>query len=667
MHPQADAPTLASRRPSPANGPAQRLDAALREFASWFVVTPHATPLAHERVRRLELLALFGILVLAAVVRFWGLGAVGLHGDEKTMALPMLGVIEKGESVFPSGMYYVRAISQVYLMAWSTEIFGMSEWAMRLPSVLCGLLLIALCFFVGRRFLTTPWNLAFTAVVAFLPEFIIAAQTARMYVFFVTSVAAFLLLLFKWEKTGSVGYLAGTLVAYAIGLQFHTLMIFSAPLLLYPGLVKGDRRMILQGGAAFAVAALGFLAMDAWISSKYPDVVPLDGAEPLRNAAKAASALPEFSIALLAGAVLAAAAIAIFLVRPIATRRMAIVGGVLIAFGSFAQFLFHYHLAAMLIVAGLVVLRRSGPLPRGRLIVFCVWAVLLAVAQVLLLKANGAGSLRLAAGAMMGRPSIWPLIVATHYSLAASVLVAITGAIALWKLAHRQPVPDFALFVALGVWVPLLIVGTQKWWILPRYADGQALPLLLSAVAMAQWLFTRVNANGIALRSVRFQAVAAAVLCVLVVDPVTVARTVNAGYAMNPDHKGAAEFMKTLPLAANDIVIAEDALQQVYYFGRVDYWLNGKDIAQQFVHEVDGKVREFYTNAPLIGSGEELQALIDKPDRGTIYVIGSGENQEDGRKAMRAYGIAEVMDSGQFEPIFLGRDGLTRVWKVAPK
>jgi hypothetical protein len=479
-------------------------------------------------------------------------------------------------------------------------------------------------------------------------------------------VAAFLLLLFKWERSGHVGYLAGALVVYAIGLQFHTLMIFSAPLLLFPGLVKGDRRMILQGGAAFAVAAMGFLAMDAWISSKYPDVVPIDGAEPLRNAAKAAGALPEFSILLLGAAALAAAAIALFLIRPVAARRSAIVGGVLIAFGSFAQFVFHYHLAAMLIVAGLVIARRSGPLPRGRLIVFFVCTIAIAIAQVLLLKANGAGSLRLAVGAMMGKPSIWPLIVATHYSLLASLLVVLTGCMALWRLAHRQAIPDFALFLALGVWLPLLIIGTQKWWILPRYADGQALPILLSAAAMAQWLFARLNADGVAFRSVRFQAAAAAVLCVLMVDPIAMARTVTAGYAMNPDHKGAAEFMKTVPLAPNDIVIAEDALQQVYYFGRVDYWLNGKDIAQQFVHDVGGEVREFYTNTRLIGSGEELQALIDRPDRGTIYLIGSGEKHEDGRRAMRSHGIAEVMESGQLQPIFLGRDGLTQVWKVPP-
>ena len=145
-----------------------------------------------------------------------------------------------------------------------------------------------------------------------------------------------------------------------------------------------------------------------------------------------------------------------------------------------------------------------------------------------------------------------------------------------------------------------------------------------------------------------------------------VARTVNAGYTINPDHKGAAEFMRTQPLLPGDVIVAEDSLQQQYYLGHVDYWLNSKKIAQQFVYEKDGVVRDFYTDAVLIGSGEELQALIDKPDRGTIYLIGSGENQEDGRATMRAFGIAEVMAKPEFVEIFRGRDGYTRVWKVAP-
>jgi hypothetical protein len=114
----------------------------------------------------------------------------------------------------------------------------------------------------------------------------------------------------------------------------------------------------------------------------------------------------------------------------------------------------------------------------------------------------------------------------------------------------------------------------------------------------------------------------------------------------------------------HDIIIAEDVLQQTYYLGHVDYWLVNKQVAAPFMHNVRGRWLDFYTDTPLIGTGSELERLVEKSDRGAIYVIGSGENQEDGRGLMRAFGISQALESPPFHSIYVGRDGLTRVWKV---
>ncbi len=301
MRPSAiESPVLPAAHPRTSTNPViSLLDLVLREVSSWFDTTLQA---AQGRAGHAELIVFFAILAAGTVLRFWGLGEVGLHGDEKTMALPMMHLLTQGTPLMPSGMFYPRAIPQLYLMAGSVEIFGQSEWAMRVPSALCGVLLIALAYFVGRRFLTAPWNLAFAAAVAFLPDFIMSSQMARMYIFFITCVAAFLLFLFKWERTDRTGYLVGAVIVLGVGMTFHTLTIFSAPLLFYPGLVQGDRRKTLLGLVAFVLVAAGFLAMDAWIGSAYPDTVPVDGAEPLRKGAKAAAAIPHFTPLLLAAA-----------------------------------------------------------------------------------------------------------------------------------------------------------------------------------------------------------------------------------------------------------------------------------------------------------------------------------------------------------------------------
>ena len=210
----------------------------LEMFGGLFASEDRAATRADRRTASLLVL----ILVAGAVVRFWGLGDVGLHGDEKTMALPTMHLVQYGTPQMPSGMYYARAVGQLYLMAASVEAFGKSEWALRLPSAVCGVLLIVLTWTAGRRFLTPAWSLALAAAVAFLPSFIEDAQTARMYVFLTTSVAGFMSLVFAWERTSRLGYLLAAVAVMLVGLQFHTLAVFAAFIVLIPGLLRGDAR-----------------------------------------------------------------------------------------------------------------------------------------------------------------------------------------------------------------------------------------------------------------------------------------------------------------------------------------------------------------------------------------------------------------------------------------
>ena len=220
---------------------------------------------------RLTIALLVLIVAVGILVRFWGLGNVGLHGDEKTMALPAMHLLQYGTPEMPSGFTYPRAMAQLYLMAGSALAFGgPSEWTFRLPSAICGVLLIVLTWIAGRRFLEPRWNLALTAAVALLPAFIQDAQTARMYVFLVTGVAGFMALLFAWERTGRSGYLLGAVLEMAVSLEFHTLSIFAAWLCFLPGLVSGERRKLWQGTVAFAAIAVEFVALNHWISTQYP-------------------------------------------------------------------------------------------------------------------------------------------------------------------------------------------------------------------------------------------------------------------------------------------------------------------------------------------------------------------------------------------------------------
>lgn len=628
----------------------------LRGLSSLFEDTH---PRTHPDRRVLALLTL--IVAVGVVVRFWGLGAVGLHGDEKTMALPAMHLLQYGTPEMPSGFFYPRAVAQLYLIAGSALAFGSTEWAFRLPSALCGVLLIILTWVAGRRFLEPRWNLALTAAVALLPAFIQDAQTARMYVFLTTGVAGFMALLFAWERTGRRGWLIAAVVAIAVTLEFHTLAVFAAWLCFLPGIKSGERRKWLEGTAAFIAIAALFVVLNRWIASEYPhalgvpDVSPVNGpravAPPLQVLWPLAMALPALALSWFA------------------VRMRGLLPVLLLAASLVAQVLRLDHVGILLIIAALVLARRNGELPAGRLALYFAACVLLNAAQVWYLSAHRSGSLGQILGLLLGWPSVRTFFAISRYSVAALLLAASGIAAGLWRLAHRERVPDHVLFLTLGVWVPLLQIGCFSWDPEQRYVEGQIMPLLLGAFAVAQWAFHAVATESHPMRLplgriAGFGAAAAAILCILVINPVRLRAAVVPTYAHYPDHKGAAEFVASRHPAPDDVIIAEDDLMQTYYLGHVDYWLQDRETAAPFLVRHDGRWVDVYTDTPLIGSGEQLEQLVASRDRGAIYVIGSGENADGRSMLMRGLGIEQVLDSPAFHLIYVGRDRLTDVWEV---
>jgi len=192
-----------------------------------------------------------------------------------------------------------------------------------------------------------------------------------------------------------------------------------------------------------------------------------------------------------------------------------------------------------------------------------------------------------------------------------------------------------------------------------------ALPFfLLCCVAGLSYIITNSPRIGAVLKRRGLNSALAVAAVLAIVNPAAFSQAVNVDYATRPDHKGAAEFVTNLPLRPNDIVIAEDVLQQRYYLGRVDYWLLSIDVARAFAVIHGENLLDQYTGAKVIGSGSELMQILDRDQSGDVYIVGSGENFSDGRQHMRGNGINEVLISDRLELIFRGRDGNTVVWRL---
>jgi len=638
----------------------------LRALSELFRIT---APLERDQLaHRVMLLVILGA---GTWVRFWGMGNVGLHGDEETMAMAVMSIVHEGAPILPSGMFYPRGMTELYLMAGSVQLFGESEWAFRFPSALCGVLTIYWSWLAGRRFLRPYWNLAFATAVALLPAMIVYSQTARMYIFLLAAVAACMVCVFAWERSGRTAWLLAGVVALVVGIELHALAVTTVLLFLMPGILQGDFRKLLYGCVAAAIVMVSYVLINAWVDSHYPVPPPEYAADlgaPLWDRSRAPQDFAlTFEVALwVAG--LAIAFFAIHLSRVVPQRLASITVAAFLLVGLLLQIQLYYHIAFLLFVAAVVIARRfGGPRIWRRFRIFALGSGLLALIHFSLL-ASTPGSLQKVIGALVGQPSIWPYARIVQFSEMAGLLALAAVAWGLWRLMRRGRVPDYVLFGVLAVWIPMFTIGFFVWSMPPRYTVASLLPMMLCAFAFAQkggdWLQAWAEARNISVLKQRpAQLVAIVVTTLLVIDPIEVAATVNSGYESHPDHKGAAEFMKTQNISDADVIIAEDVLQQTYYLGGVDYWLMSRNHARRYVELKNGRIQDFYTGAGVISSAAMLEELL-RTERGKrIYVIGSGENQSDKRKGMRG-DMDPVLHSKQFEVVYQGRDGLTQVWRA---
>lgn len=614
---------------------------------------------------------LFVLLCSGAIVRFWGLGNVGLHGDEETMAMAVRGIVETGSPILPSGMFYPRGMTQLYLMALSVASFGESEWALRLPSVLCGIALIALTYFAGRRFLRPAWSLAAAATVAFLPDLITDSQTARMYIFMVTAIMASTVCLFAWERTDRLGWLIAASLLLVIGMDMHLLSIAVVPTFLIPGLLQASARKLSFGAAAAAAVGVAFLLIDALTNAQYPVPPPEFAAALGLPPPGRVRSTQEFSTAfhlVLGIGGLAIVVLAWHVSRALAGRIAVVASAASFVVAVSLQLMLFYHLAALFYLSGAVVAFRYGPPRIGlRVIPLALAVSALALVHGALLASIPGQFIKLV-GSMMGQPSVWPYVRVVQLCVAAGVLTFALLGWGIYLLARKRPLPDYWLLAALGVWAPLFALGLFAWNVPARYTEMSLAPMLLAAFAFAQraseWLNAKLS-SVLATRKVR-DTIVAALIALAAINPVQAARAVNVGYSAHPDHKGAAEFMRTQQISADDLVLAEDVLQQTYYLGRVDYWLIGGHTARRFVKRAGNGVVDFYTGTPVIATRAMLEDLMQKNPGKRMFIIGSGEQQSDGRRHARGAELHELLESDRFETVYFGRDRLTRVLRPVP-
>ena len=206
------------------------------------------------------ILAVAGLTVLGAVLRFYRLGHQGFWFDEGNTALlvhfppgKMLGLIPQTESTPP--LYYCVA------WVWA-RIFGYGEVGLRSFSALAGVAMIPVVFAAGAKLVSRRAGLIAAAFATCSPLLIWYSQEARSYQLLAFLAAASLLAFAHALARPSPRSLAAWAIACALALATHYYAVLAVvPEAVWLLVVHRRRRAVQIGVAVVGVCGLGLIPL----------------------------------------------------------------------------------------------------------------------------------------------------------------------------------------------------------------------------------------------------------------------------------------------------------------------------------------------------------------------------------------------------------------------
>jgi len=151
---------------------------------------------------RWEQLTVISLLLLGIGFRAYALGAQSLWFDEAITTNAAVATLETGRPTFPSGYTYWRAFTHTMFVTASMFVFGVSEWAARVPSVLFGGGSILLTYWLGRDVGGRTVGLLAAGLITFATWEIAWSRQARMYQLFQLLYLLAIVLLLRIDAEG---------------------------------------------------------------------------------------------------------------------------------------------------------------------------------------------------------------------------------------------------------------------------------------------------------------------------------------------------------------------------------------------------------------------------------------------------------------------------------
>jgi 4-amino-4-deoxy-L-arabinose transferase-like glycosyltransferase len=225
----------------------------------------------------LLLVALGGLLILAAWLRWRFIVTVQPYPDEFVTLLAVKMILQKGVPILPSGLFYEHGLLFSYAGAVASALLGFSRETVRATSLLFGLLTVGLAWHVGRRWYSPGAGLVAATLHAVAPAAVLWGGRARMYTLLqwwvlLTLYFVFVGVLFKrpgWRYLALAFYLGATLTQFVAITLIPPLALATVAVGWLAARLGGERpwfrsRWIwLESGGLVAVALVAFLVKRA--------------------------------------------------------------------------------------------------------------------------------------------------------------------------------------------------------------------------------------------------------------------------------------------------------------------------------------------------------------------------------------------------------------------
>lgn len=620
------------------------------------------------------------LTLLAAIPRLHNLGGPGFYGDEETTAFAARSLATGDAAVMPSGMPYHRALPFTWLNAKSAMIFGVDdELSYRVPAALLGIatvpaLFLLLAPLVGRR------AAFFASLLLALSEWhVLTSREARMYAPFLFFFAVTSLSTLRWSLTGDRRHLLLAAASFPFAASMHILSTFVALFALVPMLLPSHQRAKSWQLLTFAATAIGisivwYQAVETAAYASWgarPGAVSLQRPDSLQfiPAHFADLAIP-YGFSIVAG-IGAGARAAVRLIPGLGSGLLRRVAFLVAALSCGAMAALGQVYGAALAVAALMLIYprpvRSAASAAALPLVAMLALLILNVAVLLVAIPDTTEALKTA----LRFPHPYPLMLlrtAPGVTVLAGASIAALCVLAAGSARRTALTIGALIFV-----VALTAVGAVSRWEGMRYFTPVIpLYLVLAAAALTaadRWLTARAG---------RGPMVSAALILVCLSGVLGAHglpqawRAASAGYGDEmtpeffgfehyPDHRSAGLYVRER-LGPDDLVVAEDQIQQRWYAGRVDYWLRDPAGSAIFLYQADdGELRDIYAGSrPFDPEGFERRPAAERPRTWLITSAEPGTRRAASvTPAQRAW-VDEVERS--LQPAFTAQDGRTKVF-----